>query len=303
MWETTYYLNHINGHKHQIYLPKHFYDDIKNLVFLPFTKFYDQDKKVFSDDQFCKINDDNVTEYFNGETLLHHNVKYHLDYHRFMGYYQCGLKKQKYRFSEHITFHSYILRRVQIHLQGICLIHVRRGDGVDYPIEFFNNLSAHTKNFVKSDGIYEFFDDETYFDIIDRILEINPKQKFYLSHDLLDVDFQHWFDRYPNQIYTFDDVFFQIKEHFFGYEEQVLKSVVDFCAIYESSIKILNPESTFSQFGRHYDENDIPFHTNKTTKEKVIHVLPNDTYDGDVERFLSSYKKYIKKHKYILDID
>jgi len=298
MWETSHYLSFINGYTHNLYLPKHFYSDVENLIFFPNTYFYDE--KEFNpldyNDTIHPITENQTPTYYNGQNILAENKDYVLDWHCFMGVHQCGVKDIKQFFRDHITFHSYILRQVQLQTQNMCAIHVRRGDGVDYPIEFYENLSLKSKNYSKR-GMYKFYDDEEYFKIIDKILEINKNQIFYLAHDLEDVDFSHWKDRYPDKIFTNNDIFYNLYDHFFNYEKHILDAVIDICTLYESNIKILNPESTFSEFARNQPKHDVLLNVSKNLFfEKITYVIPDgDVYKDNLEIFLSEYKKYTSK--------
>lgn len=89
-------------------------------------------------------------------------------------------------------------------------IHVRRGRGVKFTESVLESLppSIQTEyyNHKLEDKdcwhlyIYDFIEDSVYFEYIDSILKVNPSQKFFISFDIEDKYFQHWYDRYPNNI-------------------------------------------------------------------------------------------------------
>jgi hypothetical protein len=88
-------------------------------------------------------------------------------------------------------------------------IHIRRGNGVkiteDSILSLPKQLQKSYRKYVKKnvfvmDDEYTFYKDELYFDLIQKIIKINPNQKFYISHDLPDGFIQHYYNRFGNHI-------------------------------------------------------------------------------------------------------
>jgi len=69
-------------------------------------------------------------------------------------------------------------------------------------VDLYKNVSQYLKNQMKN----KFIPDEIYFQKIDKILEINPEQKFYLSCNVKTKYVQHYKEKYPNKIINRDDL-------------------------------------------------------------------------------------------------
>lgn len=149
-------------------------------------------------------------------------------------------------------------------------IHIRRGNGVNLTDEVENNLSEdykdlyleYKKKYIRDNcHTYRFAHDVEYFFVIDKILEINPKQKIYISHDLTDELIQQYYDKYPNNIVTKKDLrkeyykYFKNVvpnlDHLINYAN-VLDNVLDLFSLSFCRYKILSNSSTWSNFADYY---------------------------------------------------
>jgi hypothetical protein len=105
-------------------------------------------------------------------------------------------------------------RTLENRFSNVIGIHIRRGNGVtitDDDIKTFKPslqkkfIEYKEKYFRDVSDIYKFQEDSIYFAFIDFILDINPKQKFYISHDLPDEFIDVYYERYGNLIITKKD--------------------------------------------------------------------------------------------------
>lgn len=108
--------------------------------------------------------------------------------------------------------HTYIQEIISQKFPKFVGIHIRRGNGVlihDDEIDVEENWEIkdefkkwRKENVKDLDNLYRFYPDESYYKIIDAILKINPKQEFYISHDMPDVFLQPFYDRYGKKIHS-----------------------------------------------------------------------------------------------------
>lgn len=104
---------------------------------------------------------------------------------------------------------KYIEERIRNNCSDKIGIHIRRGNGVvikdsdikTLPTAVQNDFKDRVKNvFTMQCDAYHFTPDSVYFDLIDSILDKNPNQKFYISHDLPDEYIKQYYDRYGYEI-------------------------------------------------------------------------------------------------------
>ena len=109
-------------------------------------------------------------------------------------------------------------------------IHIRRGNGVNIteddiktlPLEMQDDYRKYKEDtFTMVDEAYGFKPDSLYFNFIDSILEINPQQEFYISHDLPDRFLNHYYERYGNLISTKKDD----RDYYINYYSSKLKNL------------------------------------------------------------------------------
>lgn len=193
--------------------------------------------------------------------------------------------------------HTLVKEHIEQKYQDCVGIHIRRGNGVliteDDILSFPNHLRDEYRKFVKnnvkiSDDSYKFYKDELYFKIIDKILEINPIQNIYISHDLPDRLMEHYYDRYPNsnietkrdERYFYETYYANNNidiSHLINYGN-VLDNVMDLMTLSHCNFIITSPHSSWSEFARLY-KNTTWFNINdnfdKIVDEYKNLIIPN----------------------------
>lgn len=109
-------------------------------------------------------------------------------------------------------------------------IHVRRGRGVKFHESVLDTLPEsiredyYNKKLEDKDCwhlyIYDFIPDSIYFSYIDTILKENPNQKFFVSSDIEDKYFNHWYEKYPKNIVSKKDFYHIINVDGYLHEEK-----------------------------------------------------------------------------------
>ena len=103
---------------------------------------------------------------------------------------------------------------------------------------------------IKNDAIHEFYEDDIYFDIFDKILKINSGAKICLVHDTFDEDYNHWFEKYLKNLVTSRQLL--NKEDFSdpilkNEEDDILRSFIDLLILLQTRSSFLADSSTFSR--------------------------------------------------------
>ena len=166
--------------------------------------------------------------------------------------------------------HTMLKEHVDGKYRNFVGIHIRRGNGVtiteDDILSYPENIRDEYRNFVKNNVVvqdvnYKFYSDKIYFEIIDKILEINPTQEIYISHDLPDELIQQYYTRYGNSIRTkYDDrEFYQNYYmsnkidvlHMVKYGN-VIDNVMDLMTLSHCPFIITSPHSSWSGFAYSY---------------------------------------------------
>jgi|14_taG_2_1085336.scaffolds.fasta_scaffold27111_2 hypothetical protein len=115
---------------------------------------------------------------------------------------------------------------------------------------------------------FDFIKDEVYFEKIDLILQKNPKQKFYISHDLKDSDFKRWKNRYRNNL-LFKSDFYDVLN---GWEIPIELHTQNFLDLYclSNTREIFKvPSSTWSELACDYNKK-IGMDVNLTSNEEIL---------------------------------
>ena len=102
---------------------------------------------------------------------------------------------------------------------------------------------------------FEFVTDETYFRVIDLILQKNPNQKFYISHDLKDEHFENWVKRYPNNI-ILKNQFYDLLSSWEIPIELHTKNFLDLYCLCNTQSIIKTPYSTWSDLASDYNNKE-----------------------------------------------
>jgi len=156
-------------------------------------------------------------------------------------------------------------------LHNVVGIHLRRFNGVTFTEENYNDVPTELKNDWKqanskkrvSSTEYEYHTDTAYFEIMDKMLKINPSQKFYISTDMPVSFLKPFQDRYGNKI---------IHNHLFEHDfvtylhnanidvvrlqhyANAITNVIDLFALANCPFVIGVPHSTWSEFAYHYKQ-------------------------------------------------
>jgi hypothetical protein len=149
-------------------------------------------------------------------------------------------------------------------------IHIRRGNGVYSTTEDVQSLNPslidkyndYKNKYIKEEcEIYPFQADDIYFKFMDFCLVINPKQKFYISHDLPDDFIEPYYARYGNQIVTKKD-YREKYENYFSNKIKNLDHLIKYANIVENTCDLFSlasckflvksPSSSWSSFAQEY---------------------------------------------------
>lgn len=152
-------------------------------------------------------------------------------------------------------------------------VHMRRFNGVSIDHKESNNFKDKKLNKIYKEleenrqvkENYTFYGDDVYFELFDKILEINPSQKFYISHDLPDVFMQPYITRYGDRI--MDKRFFTLPVHRHLHASglniehlrrigNVTHNIIDLFALSFCPFLITNQDSTWSEFAEYHDNSD-----------------------------------------------
>jgi len=102
--------------------------------------------------------------------------------------------------------------------------------------------------------LHTFYEDEIYFEIFDKILEINSDNKICLVHDTFDEDYNHWFEKYPKNLVTSkqllnkEDLSFILKNQ----QDDILRIFIDLLLLMQTKASIIANSSTFSGFASNW---------------------------------------------------
>lgn len=190
--------------------------------------------------------------------------------------------------------HTFVEETIKNYVKGYVGIHLRRNNGVNItnkdlskmeePIrKKYENLQKN-KNVV---GNYTFYGDDLYFSLIEKILEINPKQRFYISDDLPEGFINYYQKKYGyDVIKTRDEIAYDILSFYYSCGIDVLflenygnliNNIIDLFALSYCSFLVMSPKSTWSEFARDYKNQ------------------PSEYITADTEDIILKYKqKHIK---------
>lgn len=229
-------------------------------------------------------------------------------------------KNVKWRPLTSITLrHHFIEDFLRRNTKDVIGIHIRRNSGVSIKEEDVLSLPEHIrKDFEELHTIkgavnrgYKFFKDELYFKIIDRILEINPEQKFYISCDLPYEMFSYYKDKYQDKIITKEDFIPVVQDYLLSagvdirklVRGQVISNIVDLFSLSFCKFLVRSHRSTWSEFAVYYRNQPWSYPTddleNKLLKrlfgkewdqpgsyefkEELSHEFKNKTFIKDVQ--------------------
>lgn len=182
--------------------------------------------------------------------------------------------------------HAFIRDLLEEKMPSFVGIHIRRGNGVTiHDIEYDEVPPSIADDFIKwrkencqvQDEGYRFYSDNVYFKIMDLILKINPKQQFYISHDMPDRFMLPFYERYGKLVETkkeprhFYDVYYSqagldvAKLNNFG---NSIENVTDMFALANCGMIISSPGSSWSDFAIKYK--NTPYHEPFDNENNIV---------------------------------
>jgi hypothetical protein len=260
-WEIADYINHLNDYKFQIVLENEIYHEFENNLILPNTIFKDREKIDGNVGILFRKIDKSVNSIDLGEVgkLVKNEKKLEDGSYKFRGEFFAidqFIDLPDYRPLSKIRIknpeiESFITETAKDYVG----IHVRRWHGVNVTPNSFDELDEKLKPLYKSlfkqkDNIdlrYPFFSDVPYFKIISKILEHNPNQKIYVSHDLPDDFLMYWKTKFGDNIQFRNDFL-----HLFDLDTIDKKNIFDLFFVGNTKFFIGSPSSTWSEFARYH---------------------------------------------------
>lgn len=292
-WEIGYYLSELTNYKYKVIVkdvhwPETYILDIPNTI-VDFNKFITQNKNLdtrLSDLAFKTVFSTGTGKTFISSELNLSNIKTIIEYPKLLsknnhwysnfGYSTLAnyinIQKEDRPLRKVVFKHTFIQDYIQSNVKDLVGIHIRRGNGVfktpaDYqsmPDAIKDGVENYT-NLETTQPYYRYLDDNVYFNIIDSILKINPKQKFYLSYDLPVEYMQHFRNRYGDSIIDKTYLYNKVEEllkgdksldiqflELYGY---VISNLIDLFALSYTKLKLLSIRiSTWSNFCEIYTD-------------------------------------------------
>lgn len=179
-------------------------------------------------------------------------------------------------------------------------IHIRRGNGVTVTEEDYDNIKDKTfrkklkewrdKNVTVQDEGYRFYHNESYFEIMDKMLDLNPKQTFYISHDMSDDLLEPFYKRYGNKIesshtnrHYFETYYSNagLDVPFLTNYGNVIDNITDLFSLANCQMIISSPSSSWSNFATEY--------------KNAIHAVINDQMINIMNMYKEAFEGQIKE--------
>ena len=283
-WEIGYELTKLNNFEYKVIIPATYWLELKYLN-LPFTNRWlninGEDPKLHQM-KFKTVTDVDNNEVYLAEPInpaymkrmiKDNNFKLSKDhYFANFGYNHVHtlhkLSPDTKRGLQEITFkHKTLENLIKKNVAGCIGIHIRRGHGVHKTAADLKTLPKPIREQFKvdrGDRNYKFFKDRLYYNFIDKVLKLNPYQKFFISCDLPTEQYSYFVDDYgPDTIIT--------KDHFIqealaygdmispldSFQANALINVVDLFSLAFCDFIIKSPGSTWSDMAQIY--RDIPY--------------------------------------------
>ena len=278
-WELAYLINKAKNYSHTIILEELYWPEFK-LLSMPNTKAVITKKniygeytftdgatsiseleihRVFRENDFTLDNRDHLYSDFGWTVLKHMQINKNIDIS------PRPLTKIK-------LLHQQIEDLIRENLRDVVGIHIRRNNGVyktqedrkSLPKEVRAKLPVTTQNkdsmYYMESSDYIFYRDDLYYNILDKMLELNPNQKFYLSCDLPYNLIYYYYDKYGNNMIDKNKLVNQVYDFLLtlGYKQKdfmfgnVVENVVDLFSLSFCSFLIKSPLSTWSEFAELY---------------------------------------------------
>jgi hypothetical protein len=266
-----------------------------------------------------RINTDFITEMFKTKNfdLNHHNRRFNLNntisnethfysnfgYNDLQGLYNYEIKDRP--LSNIILNHGYVSDFIDRKTKDVVGIHLRRGYGIPYTDEDIQSLPESIRQeyirvrrkFVSPSGnnSYKFIRDDVYFNIIDKIIELKPKQKIYISSDLPLNLIDYYVDRYPNNVMTRNAYISVINDYLYGIGidvgdfkyRYIIENIIDLFVLSSCGFIITCAPSTWSEFAKNYKNavsSDITEDWESEIKKKYqYYCILNETKNSNVD--------------------
>jgi len=303
-WELAYYINKYNDYKYSILLDSKDWPEL-SMISLPNTygdfKSSDIEDSLFPL-EYDKLRFKTVFDYEKNQTYLATKMDrkkintlfksgdltlkddhYYADFGYSPLHKKCFLhnnfksdwdKNQNFRPLTKIKLtHSYIDDLIKEGVQNTVGIHMRRFNGVktdDISLNSLKNkeLKKVYETISSSKTVndnYEFFGDDIYFYIIEKMLRINPEQTFYISHDLPDVFLLPYIKRFGDRIVDRKFFTLPVVSHLQAQginmeklrrDGNVVNNIIDLFALAYCPFLITHGDSTWSEFAQYYNNSD-----------------------------------------------
>ena len=188
--------------------------------------------------------------------------------------------------------HTFVQNLLENFTKECVGIHIRRHNGVYVTENDINSLpdenrDSYREYIKKTNSVhnaYKFIRDDIYFNIIDKILEINPNQKFYISSDLPKNLLTQFYKKYSNNLLDNREIIKKINEFLVdnGHDfyrlktyGNVVENIVDLFSLSYCSFLIKSNKSTWSEFPEDYRHQPALDATNSIDKiiEKYIKIF------------------------------
>jgi hypothetical protein len=166
-------------------------------------------------------------------------------------------------------------------------IHLRRGNGVYKSNKNYKELPEKVKknkhyDAMKLDTCYKYWEDNVYIRLMKEMLQYNPKQRFYLSCDLLDDEYEYLKEKFPGKILVRKDLIKELPKEvtndvfFERYEcknRVALQSVVDMEVLKNCTFVLGAPVSTW--LDAILRSKNVPCSTIKEGKDHILREYVN----------------------------
>lgn len=311
-WEIIQEINKKHNYEFEILVQELQYPELHELIELPNTKLVkeniDDDIKLRNLKFKTVYNIENNSVSLSSpidkdllENIIFNNLKLsENDYYSKFGFvviddlYHNNYEMLEYRHRKNVQIKDKVLDKSLISFtENMIGIHVRRGRGVWYKENINQIEKSIIEDYIKyrekeaADDFYQFnyIDDKIYFSVINKILEINPTQKIYISYDGPDNLFDHWFTKYPNNLYRkldFEKYLTQNNIEINLEKNNHYYNIVDLFSLSYCNFLITFPISTWSEFAIYYKD------------KYVINIT-----DG-IHRITNEFKNYIRNKIKIL---
>lgn len=286
-WEVAYELNKRNNFKFTILVEGEFWRELEYLD-LPYTKVVHQKhgehhllhqlkfKTVYNIDTQSVYMSEPLNKEKMDEMVTSKNFdlsdKTHL-YADFGYNYVNTLHKMKprgVRGLQKIEFKNYNLAdMISRYVKGCIGIHIRRGEGVYRTTVDIKSLPKKIREELgvsEKDPVYRFYSDELYFNFIDKVLEKNPNQRFYISCDLPYDQYSYYVEKYgEDQILTRYNLVKQVVQYgetlgvLDTFDIQALINILDLFSLSYCNFIVRSLASTWSEFSQIYNNSPYGF--------------------------------------------